>query len=70
MIVSAVMKYEIPDEIIINIDQTPSKFVPTENVSMAETGTKHVSKKGGNDKGGITVALAQTLNGGKYFPSN
>ena len=29
-IVSAVMKYKMPDELIINVDQTPSKFVPTE----------------------------------------
>ena len=54
-IASAVLKYNIPDELILNIDQTPSKFVPTENVTVAETGSKHVSRKDGNDKRGITV---------------
>ena len=62
-IVSAVLKYNIPDELILNIDQTPSKFVPTENVSMAETRSKYVSRKGGNDKRGITVTLPETITG-------
>ena len=65
-IVSAIMKYEIPgeipDEIIINVDQTPSKFVTTENVTIAET-----SRKGRNDKRSITVTLAQSLSG-EIFP--
>ena len=56
-IASAVLKDTIPDELILNIDQTPSKFVPTENVMMAETGSEYVSRKGGNDKRGITVTL-------------
>ena len=62
-IVSAVMKYEIPVEIIRNIGQTPSKCVPTENVTIAETGTKHVPRKGGSNKRGIMVTLPQTLDG-------
>ena len=66
-IASAVLKYNIPDELILNIDQTPSKFVPTENVTMAETGSKHVSRKGGNDKRGITVTLSETITG-KILP--
>ena len=60
---SAVLKYNIPDELILNIDQTPSKFVPRENVTMAETGSKHVSRKGGNDKRGITVTFSETITG-------
>ena len=67
-IASAVLKYNIPDEIILNIDQTPSKLVPTGNVTMAETGSKHVSRKGRNDKRGITVTLSETITG-KIFPS-
>ena len=66
-IVSAVLKYNIPDELILNIDQTPSKFVPTENVTMAETGSKHVSRKGGNEKRSITVTLPETITG-KILP--
>ena len=66
-IASGVLKYSIPDELILNIDQSPSKYVPTENVKMAETGSKHVSKKGGNDKRGITVTLSETITG-KVLP--
>ena len=63
----AVLKYNIPDELILNIDQTPSKFVPIENVAMAETGSKHVSRKCRNDKRGITVTLSETITG-KILP--
>ena len=63
----AVLKYNIPGELILNIDQTPSKFVPTENVTKAETGSKHVSRKGGNDKRSITVTLPETITG-KILP--
>ena len=66
-IASAVLKYNIPDELILNIDQTPSKFVPTENVAMAETRSKHVSRKDGNDKRCITVTLSETITG-KILP--
>ena len=66
-IASAVLKYNIPDKLILNIDQTPSKYVPTENVTMAETGSKHVSRKGGNDKRGITVTLSEAITG-KILP--
>ena len=66
-IASAVLKYNIPDELILNIDQTPSKFVPTENVTKAETGSKHVSRKGGNEKRSITVTLPETITG-KILP--
>ena len=62
-IVSAIVEDEIPDELILNVDQTPSKFVPTDNVTMAEKSSKHVSRKGGNDKRGITVTLTETLSG-------
>ena len=62
-IVSVTIEDEIPDELIINVDQTPSKFVPTENVTMAEKNSTHVSKKGASDKRGITVTFAETLSG-------
>ena len=52
-IASALLKDNIPHEFILNIDQTPSKSVPTENVTMTETGS--ASRKGRNDKRGITV---------------
>ena len=62
-IVSVCLEYQIPDELIINIDQTPSKYVSTDRVTMAQKGTKHVSRKGSNDKRAITVTYAETLAG-------
>ena len=41
--------------------------MPTENVTMAETGSKYVSRKGGNVKLGITATLSETVTG-KVFP--
>ena len=35
-IASAVLKYNMPDELNINVDPTPSKFVPTENFTITE----------------------------------
>ena len=37
--------------------------MPTENVTMAETGSKHVSRKGGSDKHGMTVTMSETITG-------
>ena len=62
-IASAVLKYNIPDKLTLNIDQTPLKVVPAENVTMAETGSKDVSRKDGNDKCDITVTLSETVTG-------
>ena len=66
-IVTAVALYNIPDELIINVDQTPSKFVSTGNFTMAVTNSKQVAKKGSNDKRGMTITLAETLSG-KMLP--
>ena len=55
--------YNIPDELIINIDQTPSKYVPISNVTMAEKNSEHVPKQGADDKRVITLTLAETLSG-------
>jgi len=45
-IVSTIVVDEIPDELILNVDQTPSKFALTDNVTMAEKSSKHVSSIG------------------------
>ena len=58
-----VQTYNIPDELIINVDQTSSKYVPTSSVTMAEKNSKHVTKEGPNDKRDITLTLAETLSG-------
>ena len=49
-IVKLCIEHNIPDELIINIGQTPSKYVPTDRVTMAKKGSKHVSRKGSADK--------------------
>jgi len=45
-IIDLTLKHNIPDELIINADQTPSKFVATDNVTMATKGEKHISRAG------------------------
>ena len=62
-ICTLVQIYNIPDELIINIDQTPSKYVPISNVTMTEKNSKHVRKQGADDKRAITLTLAETLSG-------
>ena len=54
-IASAIVKDEIPNELILNVDLIPSKFVPMDNVTMTEKRSKHVFINGSNDKCGITV---------------
>ena len=62
-ICTLVQIYNIPDELILNIDQTPSKYVPISNVTMTEKNSKHVRKQGADDKRAITLTLAETLSG-------
>ena len=57
------LEYDVPDELIMNIDQTSSKYVTTDRVTMGKKGSKHVSKKGSNDKRAITATYAETLAG-------
>ena len=66
-IVSAVQTCNIPDELILNADQTPSKYVPTTNVTLSEQGTAHLPVRGRNVKRAITVTAIQTLSG-KILP--
>ena len=53
----------IPDELIINANQTPSKYFATDNVTMAAEGEKHISQTGSNDKRSITLILCELYNG-------
>ena len=62
-IASAVRSYNIPVELILNADQTPSKCVPTTNVTMAEQGVAHMPVRGGDDKRAIAVTVIQSLSG-------
>ena len=58
-----VLLYNIPDELIINADQTPSKSVATDNVTIAAKGEKHTSRTGSNVKRSITLTLCESHNG-------
>ena len=62
-IAEVVLRYSIPDALIINVDQTPSKYVCVDKTTMAEKGSKHVSKRGSDDKRAITATLSETLSG-------
>ena len=53
----------IPDELIINANQTPSKCLATDNITMEAKGQKHIS----SDKKSITLTVCELLNG-KILP--
>ena len=57
------IEHQIPDELIVNIDQTPSKYVATGKVTMAKNGSRHVSRKGADNKRQVTATLSETLPG-------
>ena len=57
------LPYNIPDELIINADQTPSKSVATDNVTIAAKEEKRISRTGSNDKRSITLTLCESYNG-------
>ena len=58
-----VLLYNIPDKLIINTDQTPSKYVATDNLTMAAKGEKQISRPGSNNKRFIKLALCESHNG-------
>ena len=60
-ICTLVQTYNIPDELIINVNQTASKYVLTSSVTMAKKNPKHVPKHGADDKHAIALALAETF---------
>ena len=62
-IVKKIEENQIPHTLVINLDQTPSKFVPGCNKTLAEKGSKTVSIAGSTDKRTITATFAITLSG-------
>ena len=60
-IVAKVERYDIPDSLIVNFDQTPSKYVPV--ASTAKRNSKQVSIKGSDDKRSITATFTITMDG-------
>ena len=62
-IVTIVEKYEIPYSLIMNLDQTPLKYIPAMNHTMAKQNSKSVSIARSSDKRSITGTFTITLNG-------
>ena len=56
-----VTKHAIPVSMIVNFDQTGSKFVPCSEWSMVQQGSKQVKVTGLNDKREMTALLAVSL---------
>ena len=66
-LVSKVEMYGIPPSLIINIDQTPSKYVSSSRTTMAKKNLKQVAVAGSADKRTITATFAVSLDG-KFLP--
>ena len=49
-IVSIVEDDEIPESLIMNFDQTPLKYAPVSNSTLAKKGSKHIPITGGASK--------------------
>ena len=66
-IVRLIEEHDIPCSLIINIDQTPLKYVPTGNFTLAAKGSTTVTMEGGNDKRCITGTFGITFTN-KFLP--
>ena len=62
-IVEKVERYDIPDSLILNFDQTPSKYVPAASTTLAKQNSKQVCIKGSDDKRSITSTFTITMDG-------
>lgn len=66
-IVSYLEEYKIPESLVLNLDQTPLKYVPVSNETMAKRGSTSVTIEGSSYKRMITGTFAITLCG-KFLP--
>ena len=66
-IVQKINEHKIPSSMVINLDQTPSKFVPGCNKTLAKKGCKSVPIAGSTDKRMITATFSITLTG-EFLP--
>ena len=66
-IVTLIEEHNIPESLVMNLDQTPLKYVPVSHNTMAKKGVKSVSIAGSGDKRGITGTFIITLDG-KFLP--
>ena len=65
-IVTLSEEHNIPESLVMNLDQTPLKYVPVSH-NMTKKGVKSVSIAGSGDKRGITGMFVITLDG-KFLP--
>ena len=66
-IVDTVEKYKIPLSLILNLDQTPSKYVPIGNETMALSSSKGVTIERSSDKRCVTGTFGITMQG-EFLP--
>ena len=62
-IITKVTKFNIPDSLIISLDQTSTKHVPVGHTTLAKRNSKTVTSKGSTDKQTITATFAISLRG-------
>ena len=62
-IVTLIEEHNITESLVMNLDQTPLKYVPVSHNTMTKKGVKSVSIAGSGDKRGITGTFVITLDG-------
>lgn len=66
-IVRTMEQNDIPHSLVLNLDQTPTKYIPGTNKTMALKGSKTVPIFGSTDKRMITATFTTSLDG-KFLP--
>ena len=66
-IVNITEKHNIPTSLVLNSDQTPSKYVTVGRTTLAPKNSTRVGLAGSTDKRSITLTLTVALNG-KILP--
>ena len=64
-IIKKIEDNDIPPSLVLSLDETPSKYIPVVNKTMAPKGSKIVPIKGSTEKRMITATFTITLDG--YF---
>ena len=62
-----IKKHNIPPELVLNADQTPSSYVSVGRMTIAEKNSKSVPIKGLTDKRNITLTFVISL-AGEFLP--
>ena len=63
-IVSLVDDHNVPDSLILNLDQTKLKYIPSANHTLAKKGSKSIGIAGSDDKRCSTGTFTVSLKGG------